>query len=148
MSKTYAKDLKVAYLASKAGLKLGPKRFVAAYLVAGAAGGLLGSIPTPAQAFNIYDGAMSDNNLQINLNTTISYTGIVRTNNPSKVLTGADNINGSEGDINFAHGLASNEFEVVPILDITDGFTAHISAVKPMSTQAILERTKIASPIR
>ena len=127
MSRRYVKKLKAEYLTSTA-------QFRAAYLLAGAAG-LLGSIPTAAYAFNVYDGSMSGNNLEINLDTTVSYTGIVRTNNPSKRLTGADNINGSEGDIDFAHGLVSNEFEVLPILDITDGaYGAHFSGEAYVNT--------------
>ncbi len=81
-----------------------------------------------AQALNLYDGLANGNNLEINLNITLAYTGIVRTGNPSKRLStgftasGADiNANGNDGDLNLAHGLVSNEFEITPILDIKDG---------------------------
>lgn len=97
-------------------------------VIAGVIGALLAGMPQTAQALNLYDGAAAGNNLEINLNTTIAYTGIVRTNNPSSALTGPENINGDDGDRNLAHGLVSNEFEVTPILDIRDGnFGAHFS---------------------
>jgi hypothetical protein len=96
--------------------------------VAGMAGALLAALPQGASAMNLYDGLSVGNNLEINLDTTIAYTGIVRTNNPSARLIGPANINGDDGDRNFAHGLVSNEFEVTPILDIRDGdFGAHFS---------------------
>lgn len=89
----------------------------------------------PAVALNLYNGAAQGNNLEINLSTTLSYTGIVRTNNPSKVLTGPDNINGSEGDLAHAHGLVSNQFEILPVLDIKDGaFGAHFSGEAYLNT--------------
>jgi hypothetical protein len=134
MSKDDVK-LKVEYLSTTAQVKCGIKTLRAALLLAGATSGLLGIIPHQAHALNVYDGTMSGNNLEINLDTTISYTGIVRTNNPSRRLTGPANINGSEGDINFAHGLVSNEFEILPILDVTDGrFGAHFSGEAYVNT--------------
>ncbi len=104
-------------------------------LLAGAVVGFFGLAPQNAKALNLYDGSTVGNNLEINLNTTISYTGIVRTNNPSKVLTSPANANGSEGDIDLAHGLVSNEFEVLPILDVKDGnFGAHFSGEAYVNT--------------
>jgi hypothetical protein len=134
MSKKYVK-WKAAYLNSTAQVKIVTKSCRAACLFAGAATGLLAGIPSAAHAFNVYDGTMSGNNLEINLDTTVSYTGIVRTNNPSARLTGLDNINGSEGDINFAHGLVSSQFQILPILDITDGtYGAHFSSEAYVNT--------------
>ena len=73
--------------------------------------------------------------LEINLDTTLSYSNIIRVNSPSAVLTGPANANGSEGDINFAHGVVSNQFEVLPILDIKDGeFGAHFSGEAYINT--------------
>jgi hypothetical protein len=109
------------------------KLFVSSVLgVCGGAFGLAG----PAHAFKVYDGADSGtNNVEINLTTTLSYTGIMRTNNPSKVLTGVSNLNGSEGDLDHAHGLVSDEFEILPILDIRDGaYGAHFSGEAYVNT--------------
>lgn len=75
----------------------------------------------PASAMNLYNGAAHGNKLMVNLSTTLSYTGIVRTNNPSKVLTSFSNMNGSEGDLAHAHGLVSNQFEILPVLDVKAG---------------------------
>lgn len=103
-------------------------RGASARLVIGTCGILLASLPQSAVALNLYDGQSHGNNLEINLDTTIAYTGIVRTNNPSQVLIGPENLNGDDGDRNLAHGLVSNEFEVTPILDIRDGdWGAHFS---------------------
>ena len=116
-------------LASGASLAKGTSnRRLVQITVAGAAFTILGGSLNSAQAFNIYDGTTVGNNVEINLDTTLSYTGIVRTNNPSAVLTGPANANGSEGDIDFAHGLVSDLFEVAPVLDIKDGnYGAHFS---------------------
>ena len=90
-------------------------------MVAGAVGALLATVQ-PARAFNVYNGEDYGNNLEINLTTTLSYTPIVRVGNPSKILTSpTGNANGSEADLNFQHGLVSNEFEITPELDIKDG---------------------------
>ena len=105
-----------------------PAARFAAWMCVGAASALITGVPYQARALNLYDGQAHGNNLEINLDTTIAYTGIVRTNNPSKVLIGPDNINGDDGDRNLAHGVVSNEFEITPILDIRDGdFGAHFS---------------------
>jgi hypothetical protein len=95
---------------------------------AGIVGILIGAIPDSAKAFNLYDGSNAGNNLEINLSTTISYTGLLRVNNPSKILAGPTNANGNDGDSNFQHGLVGNLFEAVPVLDIRDGdYGAHFS---------------------
>ena len=90
---------------------------------AGACGLLLAASPHMANAFNLYDGTNYGNNLEINLTTTISYTGTYRVNDPSAVLKPAE-----DGDANFQHGIVGNLFEAVPVLDIRDGnYGAHFS---------------------
>lgn len=105
-------------------------------LSAGFTGALLATALQPAYALNLYNGSASGNNLEINLTTTMSYTPIWRLQSPSKVLTNATtNANGSEGDLNFAHGLVSNEFDILPVLDIKDGnFGAHFSGEAYLNT--------------
>jgi hypothetical protein len=96
---------------------------------AGVAGLLLAAASEPAKALNLYDGSESGNNLEINLTTTLSYTGTYRVNDPSAVLAGPANANGNDGDSNFRHGIVGNLFEVVPVLDIRDGdYGAHFSS--------------------
>jgi hypothetical protein len=88
--------------------------------VAGAGVLLLGA--APARALNLYDGSNYGNNLEINLTTTVSWTGAVRVNGESAVLRSQD------GDANFAHGIVTDLFSAVPVLDIRDGdFGAHVS---------------------
>jgi len=91
--------------------------------------GLLALAAAPsAHAISLYDGSQYGNNLEVNLATTFSYTGIARTQSPSARLTGLNSLNGDDGDLNFAHGVVSNLFEVLPILDIRDGdFGFHFS---------------------
>jgi hypothetical protein len=87
--------------------------------------GLLFTIvpPRPAEALNLYDGTNAGNNLEINLTTTVSYTGDLRVNNPSAILKSSE-----DGDANFQHGIVGNLFEAVPVLDIRDGdYGAHFS---------------------
>jgi hypothetical protein len=95
----------------------------------GATSILLAALPGSALAFNLYDGQAYGNDLEINLQTTLSYTPIFRVGAVSHILTSATgNPNGSEGDLAFQHGLVSNEIEILPILDIKDGsFGAHFS---------------------
>ena len=109
------------------------KNRIAAGLIAGTAGVLLAGLPQQARALNLYDGHATGNGIEVNLDTTLSWTGITRTNNPSKVLT--SNINGDDGDLNFAHGVVSDEFEGTSILDITDGdYGAHFSGDAYLNT--------------
>jgi hypothetical protein len=76
-----------------------------------------------ALALNLYDGMNDGNNLEINLTTTISYTGLYRVNDPSAVLKSSE-----DGDANFQHGIVGNLFSAVPVLDIRDGnYGAHFS---------------------
>ncbi|WP_297493599.1 DUF1302 domain-containing protein [Acidocella sp.] len=108
---------------------------IATGLACGALGIFLAGIAQPAHAMNLYDGIAAGNGIEVNLNVTLSYTGIVRTNNPSARLAGgfnasgtSINANGNDGDLNFRHGLVSDMFEVTPVLDIKDGnFGAHFS---------------------
>ena len=106
-----------------------------ATLVVGAAGAFLAASPGAALALNLYDGNAGGNNLEINLQTTLSYTPIFRVGGVSNVLASPSNLNGNEGDIDFRHGLVSNQFEVLPILDIKDGnFGAHFSGEAYLNT--------------
>jgi hypothetical protein len=96
---------------------------------AGMASLLLLGMAGKADAFTLYDGSQYGNNLEVNLTTAFGYTGILRVNSPSAVLTGPANANGSEGDIDQPHGIVGNEFEATPTLDIRDGnYGAHFSA--------------------
>jgi len=109
----------------------------AARLVIGAgvvaASGVVGL--QPAKAFNIYDGSQAGNNLEINLTTTVSYSGFLRVNNPSQILVGPSDANSNDGDANFRHGLVGNQFEALPVLDIRDGdFGAHFSGEAFLNT--------------
>ena len=98
-------------------------------------GMLLAGLLQRAHAFNLYDGTQYGNNLEINLTTTLSYTPIFRTSNPSGLLISPANQNDSEGDLNFQHGLVSNLFDVLPVLDIKDGdYGAHFSGDAYLNT--------------
>ena len=104
-------------------------------LTAGVVSVMMAGVPQRALAMNLYDGLAHGNNIEVNLNLTVAYTGIIRTNSPSAFLgtgftaNGTDiNANGNDGDLNLAHGLVSNQFEITPILDIKDGnYGAHFS---------------------
>lgn len=87
--------------------------------------GLSMPLATPAaQGANLYNGSNYGNNLEINLNTTVSYTSQYRVSSPSTILLDAR----QDGDANFQHGLVGNLFEAVPVLDIRDGnYGAHFS---------------------
>lgn len=88
-----------------------------------------------AKAFNIYDGTKDGNNIEVNLTTTLSYSGLYRVNSPSTVLAGPTNANGNDGDSNFRSGVVGNLFEAVPVLDITDGsYGAHFSGQLYLNT--------------
>jgi hypothetical protein len=101
----------------------------AAGLYLAAAGALVLAAPHAANALNLYDGSNYGNGLEINLTTTLSYTGTERVNSPSSVLKSED------GDANFQHGLVGNLFEAVPVLDIRDGdFGAHFSGQLYLNT--------------
>jgi hypothetical protein len=87
-------------------------------------------IPGPAAALNLYNGMNYGNNLEINLTTTVSYTGMWRVNSPSAVLKPSE-----DGDANFQHGIVGNLLEAVPVLDIRDGdYGAHFSGQLYLNT--------------
>ena len=93
-------------------------------------GGALLLAVAPAHALNLYDGSQYGNNLEINLTTTLSYTGALRVNSPSSVLKPAE-----DGDANFQHGIVTNLFSAVPVLDIRDGdYGAHVSGQLYLNT--------------
>jgi Protein of unknown function (DUF1302) len=94
------------------------------------AAGCLVMLATPAaHALQLYNGSESGNNLRISLDITTSYTGLLRWQKPSALLTsGITNTNGNDGDANLRHGIVGNTFEVLPVLDIKDGqFGMHFS---------------------
>jgi len=82
-----------------------------------------------AHALQLYDGSTHGNNVEINLNITASYTGMLRVGHVTPVLADSSkNLSGYQGDANFRHGLVNNLFEVLPVLDIKDGqFGMHFS---------------------
>ncbi len=102
------------------------RNFAFAFL---AAGGLTLEMVRPAQALQLYDGSQYNNNLEINLNFTASYTGMYRVSQPKAVLvSGVLNTNGNDGDANLRHGIVNDTFEILPVLDIKDGsFGMHFS---------------------
>ena len=101
-----------------------PKKY---FHVATAAGLVVAGAPA-ANALNLYDGSQYGNQVEINLNTTLSYTGFYRVNDPSAVLAGPTNANGNDGDFNFRHGITGNQFEALPVFDVRDGdFGLHVS---------------------
>jgi hypothetical protein len=94
-----------------------------------AAGGLLLAAPA-GQAMQLYDGSTTGaNNWEVSLDTTLSYNGMYRVGSPSATLvSGILNTNGNDGDANFRHGLVTNLFEVLPVLDIKNNdFGMHFS---------------------
>jgi hypothetical protein len=97
--------------------------------------GLVLAAPHGANALNLYDGTYSGNNLEINLTTTVSYTGFYRVNDPSAILAGPTNANGNDGDDNFRHGIVGNLFEALPVFDVRDGdFGVHVSGELYLNT--------------
>ena len=97
------------------------------------AGLLAFAAPHHASAFELYNGSEYGNGVEINLATTVSWTPVWRLQNPSAVIT--NGLNANDGDLNNAHGLVSNLFEVLPILDIKDGeFGAHFSGEAYLNT--------------
>jgi hypothetical protein len=120
----------------------GRRNFVLALPAAGA----LSLAAMPAHALNLYNGQQYGNNLEITLNIGISYSGFYRVNDPSKILDGAGNSNGNDGDQNLKHGIVGNVFEVLPVLDIKDGSAgAHFSGEYFVNT-TYLGTTQNGSP--
>jgi len=109
-----------------------------------AAGALLFVAPHPSQAFNLYSGSYGGQDLEINLETTVSYSTFYRVNDPSDVLL--DNINGDEGDRDFRHGFVDNTFDVLPVFDLKYGnFGAHVSGEAYLDT-SYLQKNQNNSP--
>lgn len=90
-------------------------------------------IPHAARAYSILNTEYNGQSVTIDLDTTVEYSNIFRVNNPSAVYL--NDPNGNEGDDNFRHGLVSNEFEVLPVLDMKYGdFGAHFSGEGYLNT--------------
>jgi hypothetical protein len=106
------------------------------FLLGAGAVAALGVAVTPeAMAFNLYDGSRAGNNLEVNLTTTLSYSGFLRVNDPSQILAGPTDANGNDGDSNFQHGIVGNQFEILPVFDIRDGdYGAHFSGEAFLNT--------------
>jgi hypothetical protein len=98
-----------------------------------AASALMLAAPHASQAYSLYGGSYAGQDLEINLNTTVEYSNILRVNDPSAVFL--SDVNGNEGDDNFRHGLVSNQFEVLPIFDLKFGnYGVHVSGEAFLNT--------------
>lgn len=94
--------------------------------VAGTAWALTVAAPLSAEAFQVYNGQNAGNNLEISLDTTVSYSAFDRVGVPSKII--GQDTNANDGDLNFQHGIVGSVFEALPVLDIKDGdMGAHFS---------------------
>ena len=115
-------------------------------MVAGAAASLMTlAAPQSAQAFNLYSGTVSGQDLEMNLETTVEYSTFYRVNDPSAVLL--NNINGNEGDDNFRHGFVDNTFSALPVFDLRYGsFGAHVSGELYLDTP-YLQKNQNNSPL-
>ena len=123
--------------AFKRNLKSGSSKNLLLGTVSGLAAGalMLMGAPHKADAWILYNGENYGNNLEINLTTELQYSAIYRVNDPSAILTSPANANGSEGDIDFRHGIVSNQVEALPVLDIRDGdYGAHLSGELYLNT--------------
>jgi hypothetical protein len=99
-----------------------------------------------AYAYNLYDGTLNGQSLEINLDTTVEYSNFYRVNDASARLAGPTNANGNEGDSDFRHGFVSNEFDVTPVFDFKMGnFGAHISGELYLNT-SYLEKNQNNQP--
>lgn len=113
-------------------------------LALGAAGFVTLAAPQHARAVNLYSGTFADQNLEINLETTVQYSTFYRINDPSAILL--NNVNGNEGDDDFRHGIVDNTFDVLPVLDVKTGnFGAHVSGELYLDTP-YLEKNQNNSP--
>ncbi len=114
-----------------------PRRYmhVASLMTLGAAGVLALGVPQPAHALNLYTGVFDDQDVTVNLETTVEYSNIYRVNDPSAILAGPTNANGNDGDDNFRHGFVDNTFDVVPVFDIKLGnYGVHVSGEAYLDT--------------
>jgi hypothetical protein len=94
--------------------------------LAGTAWALTMAAPLSAEAFQVYNGQDEGNNLEISLDTTVSYSAFDRVGVPSKII--GQDTNADDGDLNFQHGIVGSVFEALPVLDIKDGdMGAHFS---------------------
>jgi hypothetical protein len=123
------------------------KNFAARFVLGAGVTAALGiAAPQSAKAFNIYDGSQAGNNLEVNLTTTLSYSGFLRVNNPSQVLVGPTDANSNDGDSNFQHGIVGNQFEILPVLDIKNGdYGAHFSGEAFLNT-VYLQKNQNSQP--
>ncbi len=88
-----------------------------------------------ADALNLYDGSYNDQQLTINLETTVEYSNIYRVNDPSALLAGPHNANGNDGDSSFRHGFVDNSFDVLPVFDLKFGdYGVHVSGQAYLDT--------------
>lgn len=91
--------------------------------------------PNHARAMSLYSGTIDDQDLEVNLETTIQYSVFERVNAPSKVLAGPENANGNLGDLALSHGIVDNTIEVLPVFDLKYGsFGAHVSGEAYLDT--------------
>ncbi len=101
-------------------------------------------LPVRAHAMSLYNAPVGDNNLEINLDSTVEYSTFFRVNSPSATLLGYEN--GNDGDENFQHGNVSNEFDILPVLDLKYGaYGAHFSGEAYLNT-AYLGKNQNDSP--
>jgi hypothetical protein len=126
------RELKTAFMnsSSRSALLRAVKYFGAPLYpcLLGAGAVVLAGVPHQAHALSLYNGESYGNNLEINLTTELEYSIFERVNAPSAILTSPSNPVGNEGDIDFRHGIVSNELEALPVLDIRDGdYGAHFS---------------------
>jgi hypothetical protein len=119
--------------------------YLGSLMLCGTAAGALALLsPQRAEALNLYSGAYAGQDLEINLETTVSYSTFYRVNDPSSVLI--DNINGDEGDRDFRHGFVDNTFDVLPVFDLKYGnFGAHVSGEAYLDT-SYLQKNQNNSP--
>jgi hypothetical protein len=108
--------------------------------------------PQGATALNLYNGANYGNNVEVNLNTTLSWTPIWRVGDPSAKLTGggnpAINTNGNQGDSDFQHGLVSNQLEIASTLDLRDnGYGVHVSGEAYLNPSYLQKNQNDESPL-
>jgi len=98
-----------------------------------------------ARAYNVYSGTVGGNDLEINLNTTVEYSNILRVNSPSSALT--SDINANDGDLDLQHGLVDNTFDILPVFDLVYGnYGVHVSGEAFLDT-AYLGRTQNSSAL-
>jgi hypothetical protein len=106
-----------------------------ALMALGAVGALSFAWPQNAQALSLYNGSIDDQQVTVNLETTVEYSNIYRVNDPSAILAGPTNANGNDGDSNFRHGFVDNTFDAVPVFDVKLGNAGvHVSGEAYLDT--------------